>query len=570
MRRHTAVVRNELAPTKVLQNATYLNSALKQWSTGNIWLYEDRIVYVGSRMPENTDGVEITDVEGKFVVPGYIEPHCHPFQLYNPQTLSQYALQRGTATFLCDNFALLFELSVTKALTLMENMNELPATFFWWCRYDAQTELLEEEKYFSVTSIKKLLDSPWVLQGGELTSWPRVLQGDDTILQWMKDTKRAGKRIEGHLPGASEKTLQQMVLLGVDCDHEAMTGAEAIDRLNAGLTLSLRYSSIRPDLPKLLRELKEEGVTNFDRIFMTTDGSTPGFYKDGVTDEMLRIALDAGIEPLDAYQMASYNVARYYQLDHLFGMVAPGRIAHLNILSDKNNPLPEAVLAKGEWVKKDGSAVKTERDQEFDWEGHGIQKRDFDWELTMEDFRFSGLVGIEMYNSVITRPYNVSIDTTVDIIHEDSDECFLMLVDRNGKWHINTVVKGFAKNLAGFASTYSNTGDILLIGKNKVEMKRAFDRAKEIGGGIVLTEDGAVVAEIKLPLAGGMSNSAVEELIVEEKTLTEELRARGYVYEDPIYSLLFFSSTHLPYIRITQRGIYDVKNKGLLFPSIMR
>ncbi|MFC7372499.1 adenine deaminase C-terminal domain-containing protein [Fictibacillus iocasae] len=570
MRKHTAVVRNELAPTKVLKNAAYLNSALRTWSNANIWLYEDRIVYGGSRLPENADSTEIIDLDGKYVVPSYIEPHCHPFQLYNPQTLSQYALQRGTATFLCDNFALLFELNVTKALTLMEDMNELPATFFWWCRYDAQTELLEEEKYFSTKSIKKLLDSPWVLQGGELTSWPRVLQGDDTILQWMSDTKKAGKRIEGHLPGASEKTLQQMVLLGVDCDHEAMTGAEAIDRLNAGLTLSLRYSSIRPDLPKLLRELKEEGVSQFDRVFMTTDGSTPAFYQNGVTDEMIRIALDAEIDPIDAYQMASYNVARYYQLDHLFGMIAPGRIAHLNILSDIRNPVPESVLAKGEWVKKDGAAVEAERDKEFDWSGHGIQKRTFDWDIRMDDFRFSGLVGIEMYNSVITRPYNVSIDTTVDVIHDESDECFLMLVDRNGKWRINTVVKGFAKNLAGFASTYSNTGDVLLIGKNKAEMKRAFDRAKEIGGGIVLTEDGGVAAEIKLPLAGGMSNSAVEELIGEEKALTEALRARGYQYEDPIYSLLFFSSTHLPYIRITQRGIYDVKNKGLLFPSIMR
>ncbi|MGM0806701.1 MAG: adenine deaminase C-terminal domain-containing protein [Bacillota bacterium] len=570
MRKQVAVIQGELAPSLVLTNATYLNTALKKWVKANIWILQDRIVYVGEKMPEHTKGTEITDLEGKFVVPGYIEPHCHPFQLYNPQSLSRYALQRGTSVFLADNFMLLFEMNISKALSFMEDMNDLPSNFFWWCRYDAQTELLEEENYFSEKSVRQLLESPYVLQGGELTSWPRVLHGDDTLLHWMLKTKKAGKKIEGHLPGASEKTLTAMTLLGVDCDHEAMTGTEVMDRLNAGLQVSLRYSSIRPDLPKLLRQMKEEGITNFERIFMTTDGSTPAFYEEGVTDKMLQIALEAGLDPVDAYMMVSYNVARYYGLDHLFGMVAAGRVAHLNILDDVTNPLPESVLAKGKWMKRDGKDVSDDRDFQFDWEGHGIKEREISWDLQDEDFQFSGLVGIEMYNSVITRPYNVSINPFSEEINGESDECFLMLIDKEGKWRINTVVKGFAKNLYGFASSYSNTGDLLIIGKSKKDMAVAFERLKEVGGGIVLAERGEIVAEIKLPLAGGMSNLSIEELVVEEKRLTNALRERGYQYEDPIYSLLFFSSTHLPYIRITQRGIYDVKKKGLLFPSIMR
>ncbi|MFC0234829.1 adenine deaminase C-terminal domain-containing protein [Fictibacillus phosphorivorans] len=570
MRKQVAVIQGELAPSLVLTNATYLNTALKKWVKANIWILQDRIVYVGEKMPEHTTGTEITDLGGKFVVPGYIEPHCHPFQLYNPQSLSRYALQRGTSVFLADNFMLLFEMNISKALSFMEDVNDLPSNFFWWCRYDAQTELLEEENYFSEKSVRQLLESPYVLQGGELTSWPRVLHGDDTLLHWMLKTKKAGKKIEGHLPGASEKTLTAMTLLGVDCDHEAMTGTEVMDRLNAGLQVSLRYSSIRPDLPKLLRQMKEEGITNYERIFMTTDGSTPAFYEEGVTDKMLEIALEAGLDPVDAYMMVSYNVARYYGLDHLFGMVAAGRVAHLNILDDVTNPLPESVLAKGKWMKRDGKDVSNDRDFQFDWEGHGIKQREIKWDLQDEDFQFSGLVGIEMYNSVITRPYNVSINPFSEEINGESDECFLMLIDKEGKWRINTVVKGFAKNLYGFASSYSNTGDLLIIGKSKKDMAVAFERLKEVGGGIVLAERGEIVAEIKLPLAGGMSNLSIEELVVEEKRLTSALRERGYQYEDPIYSLLFFSSTHLPYIRITQRGIYDVKKKGLLFPSIMR
>jgi adenine deaminase len=62
----------------------------------------------------------------------------------------------------------------------------------------------------------------------------------------------------------------------------------------------------------------------------------------------------------------------------------------------------------------------------------------------------------------------------------------------------------------------------------------------------------------------------METIIEKEKLLFSHLKELGYHFHDPIYSLLFFSSTHLPYIRITQQGIYDVMNKMILFPSIMR
>ena len=76
------------------------------------------------------------------------------------------------------------------------------------------------------------------------------------------------KKVEGHFPGASETTLAKLKLLGTDCDHEAMTGQEVFTRLMQGYTVSLRNSSIRPDLEVLLKELLELGVKQFDRFFL--------------------------------------------------------------------------------------------------------------------------------------------------------------------------------------------------------------------------------------------------------------------------------------------------------------
>lgn len=570
IREQIAVINGKKSPSLLLKNATYLNQPLRKWIKANIWIYEDRIVYVGSNLPEMTNKTEIVDCENKYIVPGYIEPHVHPFQLYNPHTFAQYASQSGTTTLISDNLMFALLLPKKKAFSLIEDLHKLPSSMYWWCRYDPQTEIPGEgeAQIFSPENIKDWLEHDLVIQGGELTSWPKALDGDDLLLHYMLETKRLRKPIEGHFPGASEKTLTKMRLMGVDCDHESITGEDVLMRLSQGYVTSLRHSSIRPDLPKLLDEILELGINQFDRLIFTTDGSPPAFYKDGVIDKMIKIALDKGIPEIDAYNMASYNIAMHYGMDHLHGMIGPGRIAHLNILDDKRNPTPVSVIAKGKWVFRDGVPVINV--ESFPWEKYDLVPQKIDWDLTMDDLQFSMPFGMEMINSVIMKPYSIGFDVSVDELPTDHDESFLMLVDKNGKWRINTVIKGFAKKVSGFASSYTNTGDFVLIGKSKTDMKAAFNRMKEIGGGLVLVENGEVIHEIKLQLHGIMSTENLEQLIKEETELFRLLQERGYKFVDPVYTLLFLSSTHLPYIRVTPQGIFDVMKKTVLFPSIMR
>ncbi|WP_156911679.1 adenine deaminase C-terminal domain-containing protein [Salibacterium aidingense] len=568
LRRQLSVIRGETAPTKVLKNATYLSSARKAWLEGHIWIYEDRIVYAGKDWPALTTGTEIVDCSEKYIVPGYIEPHAHPFQLYNPHTFAEYASIRGTTTLVNDNMFFFLNIQKEKALTLIEDLDELPTSMFWWARYDAQTELEEEDAIFSPSDMKAWLEHPLVLQGGELTSWPKVMTGDDTVLHWMQYTKELNKPIEGHLPGASARTVNQMSLLGVNGDHEAMTGEEALRRLDAGMTTSLRYSSIRPDLPQILEELLEAGITDYSRFTLNTDGSTPSFYKQGVIDKTIAIALEKGVPEIEAYEMASYNSARHFGIDDQIGMIAPGRVAHLNILEDSKNPVPEAVLAKGQWILKDGENRYPPRD--FKWSSYGVHPFMIDWHLQEDDLHFSMPMGLELVNSVILKPYQVSIDVTTEELTEEHNECFFVMLDRFGKWRINTVIKGFGTNIGGFATTFSNTGDIVLIGKRKRDMVKAFQELKNHDGGLFLVEDETLIESIPLKLFGAMSLEPMGNVIEQHERMEKALKDRGYPHEDPIYSLLFFSSTHLPYIRITQKGIFDVHKKSVLFPAIMR
>lgn len=566
LREHVEVLDGKRSTHILLKNATYLNSYMREWMTANIWIYNDRIVYVGEQLPEQLTECEVVDCEGKYVVPGYIEPHAHPYQLYNPETLANHAMQFGTTTFINDNLTLFFTLKPEEAFRLLDEFNKIPASMYWWCRFDGQTELQNGESLFNREEIIEWLQHEAVLQGGELTAWPKLLHGDDEMLTWVQETKRLQKKVEGHFPGASETTLAKLKLLGTDCDHEAMTGQEVFTRLMQGYTVSLRNSSIRPDLEVLLKELLELGVKQFDRFFFTTDGSHPSFYENGMTNVMISTAIKQGVPVIDAYHMASYNIARYYNMEHVHGSIATGRIANINILESKENPVPISVLAKGKWVKRDG--VNKHEALHIDWSKYKVTPLSLDWSIEKEDMIFSNKTGIHLLNNVITKPYTSEINIDCDELSTDHDECFLMMIARDGTWRVNTVVKGFAKELGGLASSYSGTGDMILIGKSKEDMLTAFRRVKELGGGMVVAENNEVLHEIALPLLGIMSNLKMSELIQEEKQMVKLLQERGYAYDDPAFTILFFSAARLPFIRVTPIGLYDVKSSKVVAPPV--
>ncbi|EOO77640.1 adenine deaminase C-terminal domain-containing protein [Bacillus mycoides] len=562
LREHVEVIDGTRSPHILFKNATYLNSYMREWVQANIWIYDDRIIYVGEKLPEQLHECEVVDCNGKYVVPSYIEPHAHPYQLYNPETLANYAMQFGTTTFINDNLTLFFTLQREVAFRLLDEFEKIPASMYWWCRFDGQTELQNGESLFNSEEIIEWLKHEAVLQGGELTAWPKLLNGDDEMLNWVQETKRLQKKVEGHFPGASESTLAKLKLLGTDCDHEAMTGQEALTRLMQGYTVTLRNSSIRPDLEVLLKELLELGVKQFDRFMFTTDGSHPSFYENGMTNRMIEIAIKQGIPVIDAYNMASYNIACYYNMEHLHGAIATGRIANINILESKENPIPISVIAKGKWMKRDG--INKNASLHIEWSKFKVTPLSLDWSLKKEDMIFSETTGIKLLNDVISKPYVTEIDLNGEELSIEHDECFLMMIARDGTWRVNTVVKGFANGLGGLASSYSGTGDIILIGKRKEDMLTAFHRVKELGGGMVIAERNEVLHEIALPLLGIMSNLKMSELIQKEKKMVELLQERGYTYNDPAFTILFFSATHLPFIRVTPIGLYDVKSSKVL------
>jgi adenine deaminase len=565
------VSRFQRPATAWIRAGQLLNVYTGEVCEGHIAISQDRIAYVGGKEPLTDEQTVVIDAADLTVVPGYIEPHTHPFQLYNPLTLAEFALSRGTTTLIHDNLNFFQKLEPDQLDRLFAVMYRMPVKNFWWARLDPQTTDDSLKRAFTPERVKRMLQHPLVLQAGELTAWRELLDGAEDIEALMYLARLEGKPIETHNPGASAETLNAVTAAGVTCCHESITAEEVLRRLRLGLYAALRHSSIRPDLPDLVRGLLPEKNLSWSRFMLTTDGSAPFFFAHGFTDFLIRLAIENGVPPVDAYRMATLNPAVYYGLDQELGGIAPGRLADILFLEDLAHPTPVKVMAEGNMAVEQGRVIAPL--PEIDWAQFGIGKIPAPtWKAEPEWFRVAStgekFPVADMINAAILSHRNESLPERngAIVLTAYDDYLYAALLDRQGKWICTGIVKGFG-NIHALASTYTLSQDIIVLGKDAAQMAQAVNRIMENGGGVCLMENGRPLFELSLPLMGGMSLENMDVLIARTSTLVHLLRERGHRHEDPIYSLLFFSATHLPSIRFTRKGLLSVKTGTILIRS---
>ena len=74
------------------------------------------------------------------------------------------------------------------------------------------------------------------------------------------------------------------------------------------------------------------------------------------------------------------------------------------------------------------------------------------------------------------------------------------------------------------------------------------------------------ILEIPLPIGGMTSPEHLPEIASRTRRLYAFLRERGSAHADPHYTLLFLPLDSLPDIRITYRGVWDVRRGKVLVP----
>ncbi|MCL6640944.1 MAG: amidohydrolase family protein [Candidatus Rokubacteria bacterium] len=562
----TAVARGQAPADLYLSGGTLLNVYTGELYAANVAIKGERIAYVGLRrdmVGRRTLGL---DVNGRVLVPGYIDPHVHPAHLVTPSALARHVLPLGTTTVFADTLQI-WELGGLPAFRLAaDTLARSPLKFYWMIRPHAQSRSLDEERRFRRRDLARAVAHPWAAAVGEVTRWPDAWGGRPDMLARLALARPPGRRVEGHTAGAGAERLAAIAAAGFTSDHEPITADEVLSRARQGISVMLRESSLRPDLGGLLDALKAAPALAA-RLMLTCDGSMPAFIEaHGFMDHALRVALDRGVPPVDAYRMATLNPATYYGLDADLGGIAPGRYADVAVLRDLAEPRPELVIARGRLAARDGRLLIAVPD--VPW------RRAFTspaarlaggWRARAEDFALPARATypvVCLVSAVITR---------LEVRAPAPGDLHAALVDRRGRWVAPGLVAGFAdERLDALASTITTDFNILVLGRDPAAMAQAVNRLLAIGGGIVVTAGQGSALEVPLPYGGVMAHGSLADAARWERELRAALGARGYPHHEPLFTLFFMAADFLPAVRLTPRGVWDVKQGRVLLPARRR
>ncbi|HEX3031362.1 MAG TPA: adenine deaminase C-terminal domain-containing protein [Bacillota bacterium] len=577
-RRELIEVSRGLRPANIyIKGGTMVNVFSGELLSQNIAIYKDAIAYVGNSEDSIGPETQIISAEGRYITPGFIEVHAHPWIVYNPVSVTGRLLSQGTTTTVNDNLFFYLYMGASGFNSLTKDLGQLPGTLLWSARIVSQSEYPDERDWFNQEDIKSVLANDAVVGIAEITRWPLAYNADSYVLDTVEYAKSLGKVACGHNAGCSADKLNTIAASGITSCHEAITPQEALDRLRLGLWTILRNSSLRPDFPEVLKIITE-GKVNTSRLMLTTDGPHPSFFEEeGSADGLVRRAVEQGVSAVQAIQMVTINPATYLGLDDYLGAIAPGRQADLLLLPDLEGFNPEKVIARGEIVAEQGHFTGVL--PQLDWENYIIKKPFSILRSLLENPQLyqyplnstSQSVPVASYHSaVINKREDIILpeENGFANLSGDKDLVQATLINRDGKWISRMLVKNFASGVDGMASTFNTTAELLVMGRNPTSMALAAARVHDMNGGIVIVDGEQVVLEIPLDLTGMMTSSASFDQAVEyQNLLLAAMQSRGYPFHDILYSLLFLTCDFLPGLRLTALGLYEVKTHKIIVPA---
>lgn len=397
-----------------------------------------------------------------------------------------------------------------------------------------------------------------------------MIQEPDLLLPLFQQTLHAGKTIEGHTAGASEKKLTAYVANGVSSCHESINEEQVLARLRMGMHIMIREGSIRQDLEDIAK-IKDKGI-DLRRLILVTDGaSSADLIEKGYMEYVVQKAIDSGFDPIAAIQMATLNVAEHFSLDGLIGGIAPGRYADLVIIPDINTIDAQVVISNGNVVARDGNLLASPREHRFANESlnsvHLLKKLDpSDFVIRAPNTAVQVQVRvIEMITDLVTAETALNWPVSNGQLKADADQDMLKIaaVDRThnpGKIFMG-FIKGFGIKSGAMASSAAwDTSDIIIVGASDADMATAANRIEALQGGSVVCENGNVIAELPMPIFGLVSDLPMEKIAQKSQDLKDAASNLGVPFPDPFISLTSLTGAAIPYLRICEEGLVNLKD----------
>ena len=540
-----------------------------------IAVIDRRICYVGpSAQHTRGDTTEIFDAHGLYVSPGFIDGHTHIGHYARPFENLQSFLSYGTTAVVasCDELASVFGYRGLKLF--LDEVEQHPLRVYTLVSMVApQDPLLCNTATFSNAEIAEALADPRVLGMGEIVSWLRLTQRDEELLDRLELAHRNSQIIHGHTAGARDQKLCAIAAAGISSCHEPIRFEEALERLRLGYWTMLREGSLRQDLEATLKPMIERGV-NLQRLMLVTDSMSPDDVEErGHMDHVVRRAIALGMSPMQAIQSVTLNPATYSGLEQEIGGIAPGRFADLVVLDDLEGCRVREVMIGGRTVSREGSSLVRSTPCALPSDMfHALGLRPT---MTADMFRIpcakasAKIRVMELVNQTITAERIIEIKSSDGAIAAEREQDLLKVAMFDRHHGSNRIAFGFLHGFGAKVGAVGLTTNLdenapMIIGGGDADMALCANALIDAGGGMAIVHHGQVLDKIEFPLGGICSLEPWRTVGGGLRRIQARLKEMGSPFDKPIFPLSFLPFVTLPALRITARGLVNVRERSIV------
>ncbi|MFZ4452573.1 adenine deaminase [Salibacterium aidingense] len=577
--------RGDKAAALVIENARLVNVVSGEIQPGmSIAVQGSRIAYVGKNASHTIgEKTQRIDAKDKYVTPGLIDGHCHiESSQITPKQFARAVLPKGTTGGFFDAHEIANVLGMKGLRLMLEELRKTPMAGYMQAASCVPSTSREFETSGAEIGPEEVAEAfTWgddMVALGEVMNFPGVVFSDEKMMGEIKETLKAGRVADGHYTWPSgDWRMSAYAASGISGDHEITSAEEVMDRVRLGMYAKLRRGSAWHDVVPTIKAYTEKGIDTRRLLLVTDDRSPESLVDEGHMDFVVRHAMEQGVPPVTAFQMATINTAERFGLSQDLGSVTPGRYADILILE---GPLPEVniktTIAAGIVAAEQGEMCG-------DWESSGFPAEamqsvhlqpnfkpdDFHIAVSQEfpDGTYTARAIKVRENHVDTKEEQVQVPVKNGLLTLPStgDLCKISVIERHGKnGNQSTALlsnAGFSTPAAIASTTAHDSHNLMVIGNDDALMAEAANRVIKMQGGVtVLTEKETV--ELPLTVAGLMSPEPFEKTAEQSREVSRALASAGCTMNYAFMTLSLLALVVIPELRLSDTGLIKHTDEG--------
>lgn len=543
--------------TLVIKNANVVNVFTDEIVRADVAVYEDVIIGVGSYSGEN----EI-DAGGAYLAPGFIDAHVHiESSMVIPSSFMKVIMPHGTTTVIADPHEIANVAGAAGIRAMYKLTDELPLRVLFMLPSCVPATPFEHSGAKLVAEdMEQFMHKSRILGLGEVMDANSVINCSQEMLDKLRLFDK--RPIDGHAPMLEGMGLNAYRVAGAFSDHECSTYEEVKQKLATGMNILLRIGSAANNMDGVLRRIAKEKLPTRNMMFCTDDKHIEDIRREGHINANARMAVAAGIDPIDAIKMASYNAARAYGIRGV-GAIAPGYKADMVLLEDLKDFKVKQVISRfgRPYTGEEQIPSPILPPQVF----NSVRLP----EISKYDLALRCHVSAPVIKMI---PHQLVTELVYRDVERDENGCFipsegmvkLAVIERHhatGSMAVG-ILEGLGIKHGAVASTVAHDSHNLVVaGDNDKDMLMAIESLRDCGGGYSVVSRGVVLARLPLPIAGLMTAAPVNDVLEIQQALLDALYSLGAKRDsDPLIALSFMALPVIPAVKLTDEGLFDAVN----------